>query len=51
MGIPPEIDERHSKVAGSSDSDFAEFRYRVECLIKDTIHISESLNCFQRVRY
>lgn len=49
MGIPPETDEKSSKNAASSNSDLAEFRYRVECLIKDTIYITGSLNCFQRV--
>ncbi len=49
MGIPPETDEKSSKNNGTSNSDLAEFRYRVECLIKDTIHITGALNCFQRV--
>lgn len=49
MGVPPEIDEKSSKTAGSSNSDLAEFRYDVECLIKDTIYITGALNCFQRV--
>jgi hypothetical protein len=49
LGIPPETDEKSSKNNGTSNSDLAEFRYRVECLIKDTIHITGALNCFQRV--
>ncbi len=49
MGIPPETDEKSSKHSGTSNSDVAEFRYRVECLIKDTIYITGALNCFQRV--
>jgi len=49
LGIPPEIDEKNSKVAASSDSDLAEFRYRVECLVRDTIYITGALNCFQRM--
>jgi hypothetical protein len=46
LGIPPETDEKSSKV---TNSDLGEFRYRVECLIKDTIYITGALNCFQRV--
>ncbi|CAF1279258.1 unnamed protein product [Rotaria sordida] len=49
LGIPPEIDEKNSKNNGSSNSDLAEFRYRVQCLIEDTIYITGALNCFQRM--
>jgi hypothetical protein len=49
LGIPPETDEKNSKNNASSNSDFGVFRYRVECLIKDTIYITGALNCFQRV--
>ncbi|UJR24859.1 hypothetical protein I4U23_006228 [Adineta vaga] len=50
LGIPPETDEKNSKNHGASNSsDLGEFRYRVECLIKDTIHITGALNCFQRM--
>jgi hypothetical protein len=49
LGIPPETDEKSSKNNRSSNSDLGEFRYRVECLIKDTIYITGALNCFQRV--
>ncbi|CAF1268424.1 unnamed protein product [Rotaria sordida] len=49
LGIPPEIDEKNSKNNGTSNSDLAEFRYRVQCLIEDTIYITGALNCFQRM--
>jgi transportin-3 len=49
LGIPPETDEKSSKNHGSSNSDLGEFRYRVECLIKDTVYITGALNCFQRM--
>jgi hypothetical protein len=49
LGIPPETDEKYSKNSGISNSDLGEFRYRVECLIKDTVYITGGLNCFQRV--
>ncbi|CAF3064766.1 unnamed protein product [Rotaria sp. Silwood2] len=49
LGIPPETDEKSSKSNGTSNSDLAEFRYRVQCLIEDTIHITGALNCFQRM--
>ncbi|CAF3985506.1 unnamed protein product, partial [Rotaria sordida] len=49
LGIPPETDEKNSKNNGTSNSDLAEFRYRVQCLIEDTIYITGALNCFQRM--
>ncbi|CAF0984499.1 unnamed protein product [Adineta ricciae] len=49
LGVPPESDEKSSKSHAASNSDLGEFRYRVECLIKDTIHITGALNCFQRM--
>ncbi|CAF4919616.1 unnamed protein product, partial [Rotaria sp. Silwood1] len=49
LGIPPETDEKNSKNNGTSNSDLGEFRYRVQCLIEDTIYITGALNCFQRM--
>ncbi|CAF1464465.1 unnamed protein product [Adineta steineri] len=49
LGIPPETDEKNSKNNRTSNSDLADFRYRVECLIKDTISITGASNCFQRM--
>ncbi|CAF3892626.1 unnamed protein product [Rotaria magnacalcarata] len=49
LGIPPQTDEKSSKNTATSNSDLAEFRYRVQCLIEDTIYITGALNCFQRM--